>query len=132
MTACKTLKISSRRYLGSKYKLLPFIKGVVEAECTGVNIIANIFSGTGVVASAFPGKKVITNDILYSNYICNFAWFSPEPYDQEKIGEMIAGYNQLDIDEENYQSRIVGEGWYKECCYFAMDKSYEFYYANWR
>lgn len=37
-----------------------------------------------------------------------------------------------DIDEENYQSRIVGEGWYKECCYFAMDKSYEFYYANWR
>ena len=117
MTACKTLKISSRRYLGSKYKLLPFIKGVVEAECTGVNIIADIFSGTGVVASAFPGKKVITNDILYSNYICNFAWFSPEPYDQEKIGEMIAGYNQLDIDEENYMTENFADTFFsrKDC-----------------
>lgn len=37
-----------------------------------------------------------------------------------------------DISVENYQSRTVGENWYEASCYFAMDKAYEFYYANWR
>lgn len=49
---CKTTKINNRRYLGNKYKLLPFITKVVEDECKNVNTIADIFAGTGAVASA--------------------------------------------------------------------------------
>lgn len=117
MTACKTLKIGSRRYLGSKYKLLPFIERVVESECKNIHIVADIFSGTGVVASAFPGKKVITNDILYSNYICNFAWFGAEEYDPDKVMEIVAGYNCLDTDETNYMTENFADTFFsrKDC-----------------
>ena len=72
----KSTNINNRRYLGNKYKLLPFIKKVVDSECTDIEIVVDIFSGTGAVASAFQDKQLITNDILYSNYISNFAWFS--------------------------------------------------------
>ena len=33
----KTTKINNRRYLGNKYKLLPFITRVVENECKNIN-----------------------------------------------------------------------------------------------
>ena len=65
----KSTNINNRRYLGNKYKLLPFIKKVVDSECTDIEIVLDIFSGTGAVASAFQDKQLITNDIMYSNYI---------------------------------------------------------------
>ena len=85
----KTTKINNRRYLGNKYKLLPFITRVVENECKNINTVADIFAGTGAVASAFIDKKIITNDIMYSNYICHVAWFSSEHYSEEKIIKII-------------------------------------------
>ena len=36
------------------------------------------------------------------------------------------------IDETNYHDWISREDWFSGRCYFAMDKAYEFYYANWR
>jgi len=51
------------------------------------------FSGIGVVANTFKDKMLITNDLLYSNYISNYAWFGYEKYSREKIIEMINGYN---------------------------------------
>ena len=100
----RTTKINNRRFLGNKYKLLDFIKGVVESECEDIEVVADIFAGTGAVASAFTDKKIITNDIMYSNYICNVAWFSPEEYDTEKIKNLIIAYNTLQPTEENYMS----------------------------
>lgn len=100
----KTTKINNRRYLGNKYKLLPFITSVVNEECKNINTIADIFAGTGAVASAFTDKKIITNDIMYSNYICHVAWFSNEAYSEEKIIELITSYNSLNISEDNYMS----------------------------
>ena len=58
---------------------------MVDRECRGVRTVADIFSGTGAVASAFQDRRLITNDLMYSNYICNFAWFGAQPYDQVKI-----------------------------------------------
>ena len=81
----KTTKINNRRYLGNKYRLLPFIQRVVEDECEDVNIIVDIFAGTGAVASAFQEKQLVTNDILYSNYISNYAWFSAESYHKDLL-----------------------------------------------
>ena len=96
--------INNRRYLGNKYKLLPFITSVVAENCESLNTVADIFAGTGAVASAFTDKQLITNDNLYSNYICHLAWFSPQPYAREKIEQMIAYYNKLDVTGNNYMS----------------------------
>lgn len=98
------ININNRRYLGNKYRLLPFIKRVVEEECDNIESVVDIFAGTGAVASAFQDKRVITNDIMYSNYICNYAWFSPEPYDEKHVEHMIDLYNEMNVDEENYMS----------------------------
>ena len=99
-----TFTIKNRRYLGNKYKLLPFISRVVRDYCHNVAIIADIFSGTGSVASAFHDCSIITNDILYSNYICNFAWFSNLSFDEKKITELICLYNSIHSCEENYMT----------------------------
>ena len=90
--------------MGSKYKLLPFIKKIVEEECSGVNTVADIFAGTGAVASAFTDKKLITNDIMYSNYICHVAWFGSEKYSVDKITDLILYYNGMEVREDNYMS----------------------------
>ena len=62
----KFVQIHSRRYLGSKYKLIPLIKKVIKKECESFTTFADIFAGTGVVADAFnsANTKVIVNDIL--------------------------------------------------------------------
>jgi adenine-specific DNA-methyltransferase len=103
-TAMKTTYINNRRYLGNKYKLLPFITSVVANNCEDINSIADIFAGTGAVASAFTDKQIITNDILYSNYICHLAWFSPQPYSQDKIERLIAYFNKFKVEHDNYMS----------------------------
>lgn len=100
----KTTKINNRRYLGNKYKLLPFITRVVETECENINTIADLFAGTGAVASAFTDKKIITNDLMYSNYICHVAWFSSECYSEEKIIELVMSYNVMVVEQDNYMS----------------------------
>lgn len=104
MQRYKITKINNRRYLGNKYKLLPFITKVVEEECKNVNTVADVFAGTGAVASAFVDKKLITNDIMYSNYISHVAWFSSEMFSEEKIIKYIMQYNNLEITEDNYMS----------------------------
>lgn len=100
----KTTKINNRRYLGNKYRLLSFIKDVVDKECEGIDTVADVFAGTGAVASAFVDKKIITNDIMYSNYICHKAWFDSEIYSEEKIIELILYYNNLHTNEKNYMT----------------------------
>ena len=101
--------------MGNKYKLLPFITRVVENECKNINTVADIFAGTGAVASAFIDKKIITNDIMYSNYICHVAWFSSEHYSEEKVIKIITQYNNLKITEDNYMSDNFSN------TYFSLD-----------
>ena len=111
------MKINNRRYLGNKYKLLPFITSTVEEYCEDVRSVADIFAGTGAVASAFLDRKVITNDILYSNYICNYAWFSGDRYSKRKINNIIKGYNLLDNTGENYMTENFSDTYFsREDC----------------
>ena len=114
----KTTNINNRRYLGNKYKLLPFIKKTVESECKSVESVFDIFSGTGAVSSAFQDKKLITNDIMYSNYICNYAWFSAEEYDENKVAGLIDNYNSMEIHEKNYMTDNFSDTYFS-----AMDCS---------
>lgn len=113
----KTCKINNKRYLGNKYRLLDFIKEVVNAECTDIKVVADIFAGTGAVSSAFIDKKLITNDILYSNYICHIAWFSPQKYSIKKIEDYIKQYNDIDIVSDNYMSKNFADTFFdKNTC----------------
>ena len=109
----KTSYINNRRYLGNKYKLLPFIKRVVDTECSNIESVADIFAGTGAVSSAFVDDKIIiTNDLMYSNYICNYAWFSGHPYNPQVVIDYVVKYNQLENLEDNYMSENFGNTYF--------------------
>lgn len=99
-----TTKINNRRYLGNKYRLLPFINGVIASECGGFDTFADIFAGTGAVASAYTDKKLVTNDILYSNYLCHLTWFSKETFDEGKIENYLDYFNSDLPYQENYMT----------------------------
>ena len=113
----KTSLINNRRYLGNKYKLLSFITGVVNDECADIETVADIFAGTGAVSSAFVDKALITNDLMYSNYICNYAWFGAESYDQQKIIDYVVRYNAKTNCGENYMTRNFADTYFskKDC-----------------
>lgn len=110
-----TFNINNRRYLGNKFKLLDFIEGVVAGFCQNVNVVADLFAGTGAVAYGFArNKTVITNDILYSNFICNYAWLSPEAYRKEVVSQIIADYNSAVIRSSNYMSRNFADTYFSK------------------
>lgn len=96
------LSIKSRRYLGNKYSLTDFIRKTVDDNCQGINIVVDIFSGTGSVANAFRDKILFTNDLLYINYLSNVAWFGSEDFSKEKIEELLRYYNRIKTSEDNY------------------------------
>ena len=110
----KTSLINNRRYLGNKYKLLSFITGVVNDECSDIETVADIFSGTGAVASAFTDKIVITNDLMYSNYICNYAWFGAEEYNPQIIIDYVVRYNAKTKCGENYMTRNFADTYFSK------------------
>lgn len=97
-------EIQNRRYLGNKFKLLDFISEVVKENCSDVKTIADIFSGTGSVAYSFRDHVVVTNDLLYSNYLCNLAWFGSESIRLYFLSSLIEEYNQRNVFEENYMT----------------------------
>lgn len=110
----KTSTINNRRYLGNKYKLLSFITGVVNSECSNIETVADIFAGTGAVSSAFTNKVIITNDLMYSNYICNYAWFGAESYDPEKIADYVVRYNAKNRCGNNYMTRNFADTYFSK------------------
>ncbi len=98
----KELSIHNRRYLGNKYSLTNFIKETVNNHCNNIHSVMDIFSGTGSVSNIFKDKKLITNDLLYSNYISNCAWFYPEDYRKDIIIKIVEEYNDIETTENNY------------------------------
>lgn len=111
----KTSLINNRRYLGNKYKLLSFITKVINDKCDNIKSIADIFAGTGAVSSAFHNKVIITNDLMYSNYICNLAWFGSQSYNQQRVIDYILGYNAISNYSDNYMTENFAD------TYFSYD-----------
>ena len=105
-------KIQNRRYLGNKFKLLGFIKEIVAKRCEHIDTVADIFAGTGAFSTAFVGKNVITNDLLYSNYICNLAWFGSENVRLDVIAYLIDEYNAKNDYEENYMTENFSDTYF--------------------
>ena len=112
--ALKIGEIQNRRYLGNKFKLLDFIKEVIDQHCSRIETIADIFSGTGAFASAFTGKIITTNDLLYSNYLCNLAWFGSENVRLNFLSCLIEEYNQNKKFEENYMTENFSDTYFSK------------------
>ena len=106
-----TIGISNRRYVGSKRKLLTFIRSALKN--IRFNSFADLFAGTGVVADMYNKRKtIIVNDLLYSNYICYAAWFSDEAYDEAKLRNLIIQYNSMTSADENYVTETYGNRYF--------------------
>lgn len=103
-------QMKSRRFLGNKYKLLGFIEDIVNEKCNGFQSICDVFAGTGVVGERFNERniKVISNDILKSNYISLQAFLNSSNVDIKTIKEKIDLLNSLNPKEENYFSNTFG------------------------
>lgn len=103
----KKTKISQRRYLGSKTKLLEFIENILEEENAKYKVFADIFAGTGVVADYFFDRAdVVVNDILESNYLSYVAYFGKSRVRETFLKSKLDDYNSIDVNSltENYFS----------------------------
>jgi adenine-specific DNA methylase len=76
-----------------------------------------MFAGTGVVGEHFntPDTKIISNDILYANYISLSAFLSNESYDESKISTLIDEFNNTNPTKTNYFFKNFSE------IYFTKD-----------
>lgn len=112
----RTFEINNRRYLGNKFKLIPFIRRVVDEECSDVRSVLDAFSGTGSVSFAFLDKQLLVNDMMYCNYLAALCWFSPLEFDTKKITRLLEYYNSADTSEEdNYMYQTFRD------TYFSAD-----------
>lgn len=99
----RTFEINNRRYLGNKFKLIPFIRRVVDEECKGVHSVLDAFSGTGSVSFAFRDKRLLVNDMMYCNYLASLCWFSPQKVNRQMLTELLEYYNTKDTSKkDNY------------------------------
>ena len=109
----KSFNIQNRRYLGNKFKLLNSIKELIKKKCGNYSSFIDLFSGTGVVASSFNSDKVkiITNDLLYSNYVIAKSFFETT---KSPIGilKKIESLNLIKTDKANYFSQNFGNKYF--------------------
>ena len=110
----RRIRISQRRYLGSKTGLVDLIAEVMEKEIGEFGSLCDIFAGTGVVGSYFNNEavEIIANDILFSNYVTSYAWLSDEPYDEVAVAKLIEELDALNPTEENYVSKNFGNKYF--------------------
>ncbi|OCL81609.1 Modification methylase FokI [Arcobacter porcinus] len=107
--------INNRRYMGSKAKLLEFISNSINEVIGSYSSFVDIFAGTGVVGNYFNDSniKVISNDLLYSNYITNYAFLSNESFDYNKIDCYVNEFNNTK-GKENYFSKHFGDKFFSK------------------
>ena len=103
-------QIQNRRYLGNKYKLLEFIQEIINLKCDKIDSFCDIFGGTGVVGDKFNSKevKIISNDLLNTNYVCLKTFLEFNKNIQKQISEKIDYFNSLEITTDNYFSENFG------------------------
>ena len=108
------LNIGSRRYLGNKSRLISFIEEVFGSENIQFDSFIDLFAGTGVVAQKFNNlnNRIITNDILYSNYLAHYAWLSSEEFDPQKTIELIDEFNVRACFKANYFSNHYSDTYF--------------------
>ena len=76
------MDINNRRYTGSKYKLMNWIKDNLTKYCVDCRSFFDVFAGTGVVTAECLDlyDTFYVNDFLYSNNVVYNAFFGREKY----------------------------------------------------
>lgn len=109
--------LENRRYIGSKSKLLKWIKELIEEHTTGDSFF-DVFAGTGVVSKELLHNYnvFILNDFLYSNNIIYHAFFGTEAFNASRLLKLkkefqSVTHNALDDDyfADNYGSKFFSE-----------------------
>ncbi len=106
-------RLHNRRYLGNKYKLLGFIEDIISEKCGIIESFCDIFAGTGVVGERFNSHEIqiISNDILFSNYICLKAFLGMNTIKTD-LYEKIDYLNNLNAEDDNYFSLNFGNTYF--------------------
>lgn len=103
--------LENRRYIGSKAKLLGWIRGLIKLHTKGDSFF-DVFAGTGVVTEYLINdfNTFHINDFLYSNNIIYNAFFGNEQFDLVKIKYYKEAFNKISYKEglENYFSKNFG------------------------
>jgi adenine-specific DNA-methyltransferase len=112
------MKIQNRRYTGSKYKLMSWIKTLILENCPQHNSVFDVFGGTGVVTAELLdiSQANVINDFLFSNEIIYKAFFSRGRYGVSKIKAFQKKYEGLDSEllPENYVSENYGDKYFEK------------------
>ncbi len=107
-----TYSIGSRRYTGSKLKLMPWISNLIKENCPNCESFCDIFAGTGVVAGYLLNQysRFVLNDFLYSNNAIYHAFFEKAPFDNKLLLSRRDQFNSLDAIklQDNYVSKNYG------------------------
>jgi adenine-specific DNA-methyltransferase len=95
----KPLYVQNRKYIGSKYHLLPFIEEVVERRAPDAETAVDLFAGSGVVAYALAarGLAVTAVDNLYHNWVAAQCFLGGRPgeVDWERVQALLVELDQL-------------------------------------
>ena len=102
--------IQNRRFLGNKNRLLNFIENIISEKCGNFKSFCDIFAGTGVVGAKFNNKnvKIISNDILNSNFITLSAFIGSKNINIKKLKSKIDYLNNINAESDNYFSINYG------------------------
>lgn len=104
--------IENRRYVGSKAKLMPWIREEILGNCKNCDSFCDIFAGTGVVTNYLIDlyKTYYINDFLYSNEIIYKGFFENKKYDIIKLNDISLKYQNIDSKKlnDNYMSKNFG------------------------
>ena len=105
------MKINNRRYTGSKYKLMPWIKELIIKKCPKRSVLFDVFGGTGVVTAELLDVfgSAIINDFLYSNEVIYNAFFGKENVNDETLSNFEKKYNS--IRKENLCDNYISENY---------------------
>ncbi len=111
------MNINNRRYTGSKYKLMPWIKNLILENCPEHRVLFDVFGGTGVVTAELLDitEECIINDFLFSNEVFYKAFFSQEAYNKQKLQSYVEKYSVVDraLLEDNYISINYGDKYFR-------------------
>ena len=108
--ATNKFDIQQRRYLGNKHNVLGLIDEVVKSEIGEFESLCDIFAGTGVVGHRYnaENRRIISNDLLFSNHITASAFLGATDVDEQKILQIIDELNNLKLTKSNYASINFG------------------------